>query len=418
MLNKYNKSLNKDTYYNKLLSNKRVALVGPSSNTSHTKQGDKIESYDLVVRLNKTFDIPLSRQVDIGRRTDILYNSMNTSDFPGQNNFSPKLIDKLINNNIKYISCSYPFTYPFDTDILKFIDINQSRIPYHIIDVILYRYLLSIIKSRPYTGTCAIIDLLSYPIKELYITGVDCYLNKYYGEYRKIDKYQLHELRHNHIHNNRPQLAFMKQLAINDSRIKLDPFLEDYFFKKDFVIYKRISITNYITNMKANTKSKTLNRTLSYVNKLTSNKYIVYSLKNIQRDDIFLINNSLNYSQLKIYSDVYINMNNNPPRKNLEINNNIKLIIDFNQNLKILDIIKEYTDIKHILLIDSRLTQSIIDSRIIRKFSILFVNILILCNIFKNTIYIDKQLLNEMSETEKNILFYLQYINEIKIIQL
>ena len=111
-------------------------------------------------------------------------------------------------------------------------------------------------------------------------------------------------------------------------------------------------------------------------------------------------------------------MNNNTPKKNLEINNNIKLVIDFNQNLKILDIIKKYTDIKHILLIDAKLAQSIIEARIIKKFSILFVNILILCNIFKNTIYIDKQLLNEMSETEKNILFYLQYINEIKIIQL
>ena len=76
MLNTYNKSLIKDTYYNKLLSNKKVALVGPSSNTLHTKQFDKIESYDLVVRLNKTFDIPFSRQIDIGRRTDILYNSI------------------------------------------------------------------------------------------------------------------------------------------------------------------------------------------------------------------------------------------------------------------------------------------------------------------------------------------------------
>lgn len=414
MLNTYNKSLIKDTYYNKLLSNKKVALVGPSSNTLHTKQFDKIESYDLVVRLNKTFDIPFSRQIDIGRRTDILYNSMNTTDFPGQNNFSPELIDKLKKNNLKYIACSYPFTHPFDMDILKFIEINASEIPYHIIDIVLYRYLISIIKSRPYTGTCAIIDLLSYPIKELYITGVDCYLNKYYGEYRKIDKSDLQELRHNHIHHNMPQLAFIKQLSINDSRVKLDSFLENYFFKNDYIIYKKIGIRNHITNI----KSKTLNRTFSYINKLALNKLIIYSFKNIQHDDIFLINNSLNYSELKLYSDVYINMNNNAPKKNLEVNNNIKVIIDFNQNLKILDTIKKYTDIKHILLINSKLIQEIIDSRIIKKFSIIFVNILILCHIFKNTVHIDKQLLDDMGDTEKNILLYLQYLNEIKIVQL
>ena len=128
-----------------------------------------------------------------------------------------------------------------------------------------------------------------------------------------------------------PQLAFIKQLSINDSRVKLDSFLENYFFKKDYIIYKKIAIRNHITNI----KTKTLNRTFSYINKLALNKLIIYSFKNIQHNDIFLINNSLNYSELKLYSDVYINMNNNAPEKNLEVNNNIRVIIDFNQNLKI-----------------------------------------------------------------------------------
>ena len=44
MLNIYNKGTIKDTYYNKLLFNKKIALVGPSSNTTNTKQFDKIES--------------------------------------------------------------------------------------------------------------------------------------------------------------------------------------------------------------------------------------------------------------------------------------------------------------------------------------------------------------------------------------
>ena len=85
---------------------------------------------------------------------------MNTGDFPGENDFSSKLINELKYKNLKYIACPYPFIYPFDSDILKFLETNESKIPCHIIDVVLYKYLLYILKGRPYTGTCAIIDLL------------------------------------------------------------------------------------------------------------------------------------------------------------------------------------------------------------------------------------------------------------------
>jgi hypothetical protein len=414
MLNIYNKSTIKDYNYAKLLLNKKVALVGPSSNTLNTKQLDKIESYDLIVRLNKTFEVPFARQIDIGHRTDILYNSMNTGDFPGQNDFTPELIDKLKKNNLKYIACSYPYIHPFDMDILKFIEVNESKIPYHVIDIVLYKYLTSIVNGRPYTGTCAIIDLLSYPIKELYITGIDCYLNKYYTEYRNIKKRDLDNLRHNHIHHNIPQLAFIKQLAVNDSRFKLDAFLENYFFKKEYVIHKKINVNNYIIN----TNNRSLKRTLSYINNLTSNKVIIYSFNNIQHDDIFLINNSLNYSKLNLYSDAYININNNSPAKNIQINNNIKVIFDLNQNSKILDTIRKFTDIKHILLIDLQLIQKIIDLRILKTFNIIFVNIFILCHIFRKILYIDEKLLNDLGNVEKNVLLYLQYLNKIKIIKL
>jgi hypothetical protein len=413
MLNRYNRSTIKDYNYNKLLHNKTVALVGPSSNTLNTKQFDKIESYDLVVRLNKTFDIPLARQADIGRRTDILYNSMNRGDFPGQNDFTPKLIDEL-KTKIKYIACSYPFIYPFDTDILKFIETNASKIPYHLIDIVLYKYLTSIIKGRPYTGTCAIIDLLSYPIKELYITGTDCYLNSYYKEYRNIGKRDLSDLRHNHIHHNVPQLAFIKQLAINDSRVKLDGFLEHYFFKNDYIIYRNIAIQDYILN----TTNKSLKRTLNHINKLTEDKYIFYSFKNISRDDIFSINTTLNYSKLDVYSDAYININNNTPTKNVQINNHIKVIFDFNQNPKILDSIRKHTDIKHILIINSQLIQKIINLKLLKTFNIMFINILILCHVFIKILYIDEDLLNDLGQVEKKVIYYLQYINKIKIVKL
>ena len=79
-------------YYQKYLCGKNVAIVGPASSIVRTNSGRLIDTFDVVVRLNKS--LPLTRKLipDIGSRTDILYNSLNRSDFPGENifqSFSP-----------------------------------------------------------------------------------------------------------------------------------------------------------------------------------------------------------------------------------------------------------------------------------------------------------------------------------------
>ena len=416
MLNRYNKSTIKDNYYYNLLLNKKIAIVGPSCNTLGTKQKNLIESYDLVVRLNKTFEIPQNLQDDIGVRTDILYNSLNTDDFPGENDLNSNKIHNLKEKGLKIISSPYPFIYPFDKDIIKFLDNNQSMLPYHIIDITLYKYLISILKIRPYTGTSAIADLISYPIKELYITGIDCYLNKYYTEYRKINKRNLLRLRDNHIHKNKPQLAFLKQLSLNDNRIKLDKFLENYFFEKEYKIYRRLSSSdNYFKNIN---NSNINNKIKNTINKLTNNKFILYSFRNVMRENIFIINNSFNYSNLNLYSDCYININNNNVSSNFQINNDIKLLLDFNNNLNILKLIQKNTDIKNIIIINYDIFKDIINYKIFDKFNILFVNIYLLICLFNKLIYIDKDILKNLTTLEKTILHYFQHLSKIKIIQL
>jgi len=416
MLNRYNKSTIKDNYYYNLLLNKKIAIVGPSCNTLGTKQKNLIESYDLVVRLNKTFEIPHNLQDDIGVRTDILYNSLNTDDFPGENDLNRNKIHNLKEKGLKIISSPYPFIYPFDKDIIKFLDNNQSMLPYHIIDITLYKYLISILKIRPYTGTSAIADLISYPIKELYITGIDCYLNKYYREYRKINNRDLLRLRNNYIHKNKPQLAFLKQLSLNDNRIKLDKFLENYFFEKEYKIYEKISSSdNYFKNINTlNINKKIKNK----INKLTDNKFILYSFKNVMRENIFIINNSFNYANLNLYSDCYININNNNISSNFQINNDIKLLLDYNNNLNILKLIEKNTDIQNIIIINSDIFKDIINYKIFDKFNILFVNIYLLICLFNNLIYIDKDILKNLTTLEKTILHYFQHLSKIKIIQL
>ena len=61
------------------LKNKRVVIVGPAPTMVDSKQHDIIESYDVVVRLNRALPILEKLKPDIGSRTDILYNCMNPS---------------------------------------------------------------------------------------------------------------------------------------------------------------------------------------------------------------------------------------------------------------------------------------------------------------------------------------------------
>jgi len=408
MLQRHFGDITIDDSYKNFLKNKRVAIVGPSSNTDGTKQCKLIESYDIVVRLNKTFNISLRKQVDIGKRTDILYNSMNTSDYPGENDFSNTLIRKLKDNNIKYIACPYPFIYPFDSDISKFISINNHKIPYHIMNLVLYKYLVNILQTRPYTGTCAILDLLNYPIKELYITGIDCYLNSYYKEYRKISNGQLSNLRNNDIHFNSPQLDFIKNLTLYDKRIKLDHFLEKYFFSNDLRFYSKINILNHIYK---------LDKKIEKCEKqLYTKRHIIYTVKPIYNEDYFIIKDSINYSNMSDYVDMYVNMNNTDNMSDIKINNKIKYVLDFTKNIKHIKLIKKNTDIKSIYIINKDIENYFIKNRLIHIMSYRCLIIIILTKLFHSKIFIDTTLMNDFTDSEKSFILYLQYVKKVSLI--
>src|SRR5688572_8915743 len=60
-----------------VLKNKRVAIVGPASSAYQTNRGEFIDSFDFVIRINKS---PLvvkdgKFKADIGSKTDILFHS-------------------------------------------------------------------------------------------------------------------------------------------------------------------------------------------------------------------------------------------------------------------------------------------------------------------------------------------------------
>ena len=235
-------NLNNSKDYHNYISNKRITIVGPSASIKGTEQGKLINSYDLVIRLNKALPLPKNMYNDVGSRTDILYNNMNQSDYPGENVLDPVMFKR---NGVKYVCSPYPPVHPFESDIISYIKMNKNQIPFHFVNYNTYKNTMTLLNgSRPYTGLSAIIDVLSSDIKELYITGMDFYMTKYYKGYRDISNEKLIYTRDNTIHKCLPQIKYLRYLVLTDRRIRVDKILEYVLFYSYNKIMTMLDINN------------------------------------------------------------------------------------------------------------------------------------------------------------------------------
>ena len=274
------------------ITNKCIAIVGPAESIIGTNKGHVIDKFDLVVRLNKALPLPQNLKNDIGSRTDIIYNSLNIQDYPGENNLSTRLYKK---HDVQFVCSSYPYNHSiFKQDIANYVNRYKFEIPFKIMNDKKFKNFERYLGTRPYTGTCAIMELLSYPIKYLYITGLDFYQTKYYSEYRRASKEQIRHSRNSVVHQCMPQLDYLKNISLFDNRIILDNFLDNLLYQDYY--------------------------------------FFLNQIKKFNPDNIYNFGDSFfqQYFQLKISNCTFTNNNNN---NNININNETNLIFTNNKTL-------------------------------------------------------------------------------------
>jgi hypothetical protein len=224
--------------YETLVKGRSIIIVGPSKTVLRKRNAGFIHSFDLVVRLNKSIPISMNMEPFIGYRTDILYNSCYYDS--GKNNISVNLLS---NNNVKYLRASYPPIGVFKKDIDRFNLHNKSYgFPFGHINTKYYTSIVNKINTRPYTGTLAILDLLKYDIKVLYITGLDFFKYNYHNSYGVRTKDEMKSVRNGPIHKREPQIDLIRQLYLTDNRIKVDDILESVLLEKYISFYNSIII--------------------------------------------------------------------------------------------------------------------------------------------------------------------------------
>lgn len=220
---------------NNILNNKRVVIVGPAN---YVNSNDKINNYDIIVRVNK--GLLQQGNSKCGDRTDILYHVVNQDKENGGH------LDLKFNGHIR-------FTYPildYDEEttfknigtirdyfkIYKQNDIYNHLVKdFSIINKLEYLEMEKILKSRPNCGTAAILDLLSFDIKELYITGFTLFQTDYSKDYRdKVDgigentsNIAIDRMSKSGHHDQKKTALIFKNKILRDKRVKYDEILEE-----------------------------------------------------------------------------------------------------------------------------------------------------------------------------------------------
>lgn len=153
-----------------LFDKKCVALIGPSKCLIGQNLGKEIEEYDIVVRMNHQWPIPVERSFDLGKRMDVLYHCCNP-DFSVLRFSIPEF------KHTKLVCYESGIQAP----IMRLL-CSQYQVP--LLDITTqYRELEQQLNTLPNTGLVAITHLLSLPITSLKLFGITFFRESYYEGY-------------------------------------------------------------------------------------------------------------------------------------------------------------------------------------------------------------------------------------------
>lgn len=221
--------------FREFLRGKSVSIVGPAESVRYHNNNNIIQNSDLIVRINQGTQQAKKNATISGNKTDILYNSLDFDPMSGGN------LLELIDKEIKFICCPYSqeeqtynniiFNKIFDSSLFE-------RFKIRFIEKDIYDSIKTQTNSRINSGLGAIVDLLSFEISSLFITGIDFYRSYYCDDYcsarnRINSKLELEkELEFkvyddNRHHNPDRQYAYFKNIITKDTRVLLDPFMQE-----------------------------------------------------------------------------------------------------------------------------------------------------------------------------------------------
>ena len=203
--------------FKKYLTGKRVVLVGPADTLRGQKAVLFIDTHDIVARLNHSWPLPDALTEDIGTRTDILYHNLN----PKKQLIQRADAYQMRDDGVKWVVSTHPARNPrYRLRQRRFRKVSKGLVRLRAIPLAIKK------KLRPRVGSAnggliAVVDLLRFPIKRLYVTGFSFYETGYLNYPNYHPDFIQNALNH---HNQRRHKAYLARLlahAISDSKSTL-----------------------------------------------------------------------------------------------------------------------------------------------------------------------------------------------------
>lgn len=234
--------LQEDAVMREMIEGKRIAYVGPANCIKGLRQGPEIDSYDVVIRVNR-MPVHETLKIDYGRRCDVFFygapppkkEELKISFEAYIRDFQPSIIYFIRRNPdpyyVKFIQDNFPSTH------LAYMGVNFHEVVDH------YRQGLHDTCS-PLSGVLSLGAILFFGAKEIWMTGFDFYQNpvayhelpdprnyiqhntKYEKQVRRFGKVKQYQGEH-HIG---PQIEVVKRFMQRYPKIlRIDPILEEIF---------------------------------------------------------------------------------------------------------------------------------------------------------------------------------------------
>lgn len=239
----------------KLTINKKVALVGPSPHLIGLKLGSKIDSYDVVIRVNEI--LSKKNAIDYGSRTDAVFINLN-NEYLGtfqkmlsDNKNEARNVKLFINpRNSLHVSSENRIKLKTSENIFKNADkLGISSKLFHIGDE-KNHILESKISTYPSTGLLALMILAEIKTEELFICGFSFYSTSkmYNPERENLYKDRGHRLDGFGGHDNLNEIDYLQNHYPKNKKINVDYIFNLLIYKK--FRFRTIRYLNYFLAIK------------------------------------------------------------------------------------------------------------------------------------------------------------------------
>ena len=202
-----------------IVKDKSVVFVCPSQALEGAHLGEKIDSYDVVVRVNREWNISQAQVMDLGKRTDVLYHLLQVDIAQNSKSFEEAI------GKVGHIVSVYPKETP---KVEAFEKINKGRISFEAVPALVRANVRRQVRRSPNAGAIALTHLLTLPLKSLHILGMHFYEYGYYEGYGG-NKSGSHAFPGNVSaggHDQPSHKLYVKRLVEGDERVTVDELME------------------------------------------------------------------------------------------------------------------------------------------------------------------------------------------------